>query len=539
MPPNPSTGNGPNGWADLCLVQGYSTGEAVRSPVFAVRICACGGFSGEEVIGGLTIIDTIVQSCPINKIDADHATHLTWAILSCMHHFFVRLRTEKGCMEWFKRRQARKAVRTYDKLLQFLTPTHYDTVFSAIMIFLEEADLWEIEYFCSHLFRRVLEYADEESVYTSLLEIVSLVEDSTLTSLMTCREIVQVLVTLGNSVKWEWMDGRILTRIIEIYVLSLLPEENHGLYEGLESSLAACLQAMSQYVGEKHLRCMVNVMFKPVLNERIGGENLLRYGELLESIHLMYTKRGAHHPLSDLTLPPIVKTMCSKKVIYSQLGLRLLQSFVDRCGNKWQFEVPKIFLRHTKYDIIINKYSTADKLMFQRYRHKLHEVAIKCVMMHGVHKLYLELLYICISLFMVEIPCGYTAASGICLVLTLQELARTDKTLPPHYSHRIHAIVISVISLICYVHDAVVLYDYVGSIVEKRATLAPHLNPPLKSTYSYAQHHILWDDPQLFFEDWKIRYGLWRCFKARKKSMVVKKRNFINLPLENYDDFDI
>ena len=52
MPPNPSTGNGPNGWADLCLVQGYSTGEAVRSPVFAVRICACGGFSGEEVMGG-------------------------------------------------------------------------------------------------------------------------------------------------------------------------------------------------------------------------------------------------------------------------------------------------------------------------------------------------------------------------------------------------------------------------------------------------------------------------------------------------------
>lgn len=84
-----------------------------------------------------------------------------------------------GSFEWWLtmtdscfRRQARKAVRTYDKLLQFLTPTHYDTVFSAIMIFLEEADLWEIEYFCSHLFRRVLEYADEESVYTSLLEIV-------------------------------------------------------------------------------------------------------------------------------------------------------------------------------------------------------------------------------------------------------------------------------------------------------------------------------------------------------------------------------
>lgn len=34
--------------------------------------------------------------------------------------------------------------------------------------------------------------------------------------------------------------------------------------------------------------------------------------------------------------------------------------------------------------------------------------------------------------------------------------------------------------------------------------------------YQYAQHHILWNKPDLFFEDWEVRYGLWRCFKAKR-----------------------
>lgn len=32
--------------------------------------------------------------------------------------------------------------------------------------------------------------------------------------------------------------------------------------------------------------------------------------------------------------------------------------------------------------------------------------------------------------------------------------------------------------------------------------------------YKYAQHHILWNKPDLFFEDWEARYGVWKCFRA-------------------------
>lgn len=65
--------------------------------------------------------------------------------------------------------------------------------------------------------------------------------------------------------------------------------------------------------------------------------------------------------------------------------------------------------------------------------------------------------------------------------------------------------------------------------MERRAEFAPHLNPPLKSSYEYAQHHVLWNKPELFFEDWEVRYGLWKCFRGKgvkhKKKMPKISKN--------------
>lgn len=61
--------------------------------------------------------------------------------------------------------------------------------------------------------------------------------------------------------------------------------------------------------------------------------------------------------------------------------------------------------------------------------------------------------------------------------------------------------------------------------MERRAEWAPHLNPPLKPSYEYAQHHILWNKPELFFEDWEARYGLWKCFRVKKIYISPKKQS--------------
>ena len=137
-------------------------------------------------------------------------------------------------------------------------------------------------------------------------------------------------------------------------------------------------------------------------------------------------------------------------------------------------------------------------------------------------RLYLENTYISIALFMVEIPCAYTAAAGVCLSMALQDAALDSKNIQMTHDHRLHATVVDLMSLICYNHRAEVFYDYVETIVDRRANFAPHLNPPLMLKYKYAQHHVLWNKPELFFEDWETRYGLWRCFKNQENIVVVQ-----------------
>lgn len=112
-----------------------------------------------------------------------------------------------------------------------------------------------------------------------------------------------------------------------------------------------------------------------------------------------------------------------------------------------------------------------------------------------------------------EVPCGLTAAASACIAMSIQDFALNGENLSVTCRYWMHAIVISVMSLICWVHKASVLYCYVNEIVARRAKEAPQLNPPLLTVYCVRSHHVIWNKPTLFFEDWELRYGLWKHFK--------------------------
>ncbi|KAJ3624749.1 hypothetical protein MTP99_018349 [Tenebrio molitor] len=435
---------------------------------------------------GLQILDTLVNMSPINKISSELAVHMVWACLSCVHHFLLRLTSESGLLQWLRRRQARKSINTYDNLLIFLIPIYNTVVFNAVMTFFEEANIWDVEYFCSNLLQRLLMHSDETNRTNSVIEIISLIENSTLTNSLTSRQILQVLFDIEESNQWTLMNDRLLDRFLEMYYRSLTPEDNHEYnYESLEKGLETCLRTMSNYLPEKQLMFMIRWMLEVTTSEKISDENLLNFGSLLEHVTTLYSVRAVKHPLPEQVIPAILKLIASKNLLYSLLGNRILHNLIDRCNNKLKFDSPRIFFQNSHYNIRLPRAPP----------HRLSSSQI-----------HLENIYISISLFLVEIPCGYTAAAGVCMAMAIQEAALT---------------IVSILSLVCYIHKADVFYDYVDTIIERRANFAPHLNPPLRVKYKYAQHHMLWNKPDLFFEDWETRYGLWRCFKNRHKDIVV------------------
>lgn len=152
----------------------------------------------------------------------------------------------------------------------------------------------------------------------------------------------------------------------------------------------------------------------------------------------------------------------------------------------------------------------------RQHREQFHDYLIKVTSCHYYSLINLKTMYSLIACTILEVPCGLTAAAASCLAMNIQDFAVTTEELPMKSRFWLHAIVLAIMSLICWVHKAPDLYRYVNEIISRRAKDAPQLNPPLLKTYKLQNENVIWKKPMLFFEDWELRYGLWKHFQSAK-----------------------
>lgn len=161
----------------------------------------------------------------------------------------------------------------------------------------------------------------------------------------------------------------------------------------------------------------------------------------------------------------------------------------------------------------VGKYDIKDKLFIRYHREKLNNNLLKAIKRHGTNIVNLKTIYTIVCCMVLEVPCGLTAAAAACIVMAIQDQALNGENIPAPCRYWLHAVVVSIMSLICWVHKGPVLYTYVNHIVARRAKEAPQLNPPLMYFYKIGRHHVTWNKPTLFFEDWELRYALWKHFQ--------------------------
>lgn len=225
---------------------------------------------------------------------------------------------------------------------------------------------------------------------------------------------------------------------------------------------------------------------------------------------VLYTKT-----LTPEILPLLLRMIGSSKRLISLLGNRIIQHLLDRNQNKELFNTPYIFIEEANFSVTVSECKYEDKLFIKSHREVFHDSIMRSIINHCSFCLNLETTYCTMGLIAVEIPCGFTSASLVCLAMNMQNLMLEEQRAPQRTAFHIHAIVVSLMSLLCWIHKAKVFYDYVYKIILKRAHWAPHLNPPLLMKYDHAAHHVLWNKPDLFFVDWEVRYGLWKRFRLK------------------------
>lgn len=420
--------------------------------------------------------------------------------------------------EWKRRRKRRNVKECYNALLQMYIPEKSRTILRAVLRMIHEDKLWEFETFCFEVMCSLLEYGVSGSLIIHTLW--DRIEAQNI-NLEDRRRIVRILYELLDV--YEWPDNRetvvAIERILNSFYISITSVQSSDIpvsYTMLKKGFEVCILHMVKHLCNDHLLIIVQHMCSWAVEKGMTDHIILEFGSTLEYTAYMHKVTLYEKTLTPRIFPLLMRMIASQSKIINLLGNRVIQYLLDRKENKMNFDTPKIFFEHGQFDLKTGQCLKEDKLFCKLHRETLHDSILKSIVSHCMSRMNLETSYCTICLIAIEVPCGFTAAAIVCLIMNLQDL--TLKRPKKHFevSYHLHATIIAIMSLLCWIHKAKVFYEYVNKVMLERAQWAPHLNPPIQSQYNFAAHHILWDKPELFFVDWEARYGLWKCFRLRE-----------------------
>ncbi|XP_054006576.1 protein EFR3 homolog B-like [Hylaeus anthracinus] len=419
--------------------------------------------------------------------------------------------------EWKRRKKRRLAKECYNSLLQIYIPKKSKEILEAVLDMIYEDKLWEFETFCFEVMCNLLECGLSgalmiHAIWDKIEAPNMNIEDT--------RKIIRILYELLDIYIWPGTHDTVLVieRILNLFYISVTTTQfnNSISYAMLKKGLEVCIINIVKHICNDHLLIIIQHMCSWAVEEGTTDEIILEFGSTLEYTSYMHEVTLYEKTLTPKIFPLLMKMIGSKSKITSLLGNRVIQYLLDRKDNKINFDTPKIFFEDTQFDLTISECFKEDKLFCKLHREILHDSLLKSIISHCSSRMNLETTYCTICLIAIEIPCGFTAAAIVCLIMNLQDLTLKQHKDNPEVSYHLHATVIAIMSLLCWIHKARVFYEYVNKIMLERAQWAPHLNPPFQSQYNFAAHHILWNKPDLFFVDWEARYGLWKCFRLRR-----------------------
>ncbi|KAG5865520.1 hypothetical protein JTB14_011578, partial [Gonioctena quinquepunctata] len=404
---------------------------------------------------GLGIINDIIARAKSIVVSMVHVIHITWSIMSCIHHFQLRLRSvSSGLIAYARRKKAEECMESYAQLIRLFRPEMHRIILNAIITFYREGQLWEIEFACTDLIVLLLGiYINPEE---GIEDILYTLETSTLVNVYEAKCLTQVLYEILKKVRWRRMSEYLMRRLLSMLDSSIVPKitDNYN-YIPLKKGLEICMRNTVGNLCNKDLMLLFYLILKKLNNRDLDEETIMCFGNLAAYAARKLRLRGSKHSILEGPLPMIFRIFQMRKLFLMLYATRIWQSLIDRNGNHLNFLTPRLFLRDCKYNLKIKRCRDRDKAFFKRMRHLVYEISMESFMIY-TNRMGLENMYQAIALTLVEIPCGYTASCFITVAMSLQEFAFSISQNDLVRSHHLHAIILSLLTLICYIHNATV-----------------------------------------------------------------------------------
>lgn len=449
-------------------------------------------------------------------------------ILECslilVQTYVAHLKLRREAVDHLKPQPFASAKKCFQTLIHLLIPEMQDMVIDTILCFLQNENLWKVEFICVEILMMVLECKSPASLV--LHKMVNYIEGLLAKNDVTqARQATAVLQNIIQPQYWCELEHYNLSKLLRFYHSSaVIGEIKNQIYE-LRRGFEICIRNLIKVLHSKEVIRLLTTMLPLIFDTQLSDEAMLEFDTTVEFAASSLLLAEDPSTEESYVIEYLMFNICSESASKSVLASRIFTKLLDRGNNFVQFSTPKIFHEYTHYDIDINRKNPAREQVFQSHQRAFEAALITAFELHSKRRINLEIFYNVLCMILVEIPCGFTACTVVCLLLKVQQrlLESTNVVYSQQHTSCIHATFISLMTLINWIHRGPSLTAYVNTILNRRFDDAPHLNPPLKEIYQYAQHHITWNEPSLFFDALELRYGLWKCFRINEPKNPAPK----------------
>ncbi|XP_055534652.1 uncharacterized protein LOC129724071 [Wyeomyia smithii] len=497
-----------------------------------------------------TIRSTNIQARKSLKILNHIVNHTNRDVLQCIPEkqlvlecslvlvqtYVAHLKLRQRFFDRFKRQPFASAKKCFQALIKLLLPEMQGIVIETILSFLEKENLWKVEFICVEILIMVLECHSPASLL--LCKLVNKVENLlSKNDVAQTRHVVVVLQNIIDREYWSSVQHWSLSKLLRIYHNSaVMGDTKNQIYE-LRLGFEKCLRNLIKILPYVELTKLIITMLPLTFDTTLTDEAMLEFGTTVEFAASTLVLSNSILTEEIYIVEYLVTYIRSELPTKSVLASRIFTKLLDRGKNFVQFSTPKIFHENTFYEIDINVYNPARKNIYEARRVVFEKALETAIELHGKRRMNLEVFYNVLCMLLVEIPCGFTACTVVCLLLKIQRKLLEPKDIDSdtdsnrQYTNHIHATIISIMALINWIHRGPSLTAYVNAILNQRFDHAPHLNPPLKENYRYARHHFTWNERILFFDALELRFGLWKCFRINEPKIATPKQIYSRLEM--------
>lgn len=436
-------------------------------------------------------------------------------------------------MKRFTKQKFSKAKMHFKTLMLKLIPERMEIAIETIMEFLRNEHLWKVEFICCKIIQLLLScHAPVEVVIEKMIDYVQ-----ELLHKHNVKEARHVLCTFHHILHPEYFKSISEIqpiRILRLYHQSFNIQDPHNDSSVVKTGIELCLTKLLLLLGERPIIKMLPIMIKLTFDSELNQEAMIGFGSTMKFVLSRLQENTLLENLQPHLIEYLLNEIASNNEMKSYLACRYFSRLLDHENNYDQFLVPVIFFKDTLYNIKIRIFSIEDKQRIEKYRNIIEHSLVFALKYFSFNRNNLDAIYNVICLLIVSMPCGFIVAVIICMLMNVQKFAINESpSLDPVHVNYLHSMIVSIMTLICWVHRPRSLTKYIHDVVNLRYDKAPHLNPPLKTIYKYAQHHILWHKPELYFDSWELRYCLWKCYRLGEQLLPKLK------PSEHIENSDL